>query len=487
MKRKFLILVLILVGFRVAAAALFPVAGDEAYYWEWSRRLAFGYVDHPPMVAWTIALFDWGARNALRLRAGFLLCGAIAAFAAWDFVRTATRSTARAMLAALAVTITPLGLLAFNLAAPDGPFLAMWMATLAFSLRAIRQQSLPWWAIAGLALGLTSLSRVFAVSLAAGVLWAIWRMPGSQRTNWLGAAVAAIVASIVVTPYVLWNASHNWAGIAFALAHRHHFVGLSPLRTIVTIVGALATGALFFVPMVARSLIAELRELSVEGRLLIGSALPLSAVVTILSLVEPVELYWFSGPMLSLLVLAFVVPQQWSAFKRRAVRAFVPAVALALVASILACAPVSAIVRLASLLPANVSTRSVLEIYSDRALAQALRERYGDSIIVTDEYGLSSMMDFYGGIAPNVIGYNSEGREALRWLAKPRVKEMVYLDHIDISQRPDMLRLLDLACGAVEPMPGILVREGTFPIHAFSLSRCVNFDSRSVAILNHTT
>ena len=27
---------------------------DEAYYWMWSRRLATGYFDHPPMVAWLI-------------------------------------------------------------------------------------------------------------------------------------------------------------------------------------------------------------------------------------------------------------------------------------------------------------------------------------------------------------------------------------------------------------------------------------------------
>ncbi len=486
-KRQYLILVLLVIGLRVAAATLFPVAGDEAYYWEWSRRLAFGYVDHPPMVAWTIALFDWGAHNALRLRAGFLLCGVIAALATWDFVRAATGSGMRAMLAALAVTSTPLALLAFNLAAPDGPFLAMWIATLAFALRALRQRSMQWWMLAGLALGLTALSRVFAVSLAVGILWAIWSARGSERTNWRGAAVAAIVALIVVTPYVLWNALHGWAGLEFAVSHRHHFVAFSPLRTIVTVVGALACGALFFVPMVARSFVTELRDVSVAGRLLIGSAAPLIAVVLILSSFEPVELYWFAGPMLSLLVLAFIVPEQWDVFRRRAVAALVPTLVLAIVASLLACAPAAAIVRLANLLPPNVSSRSALEIYSDRGLAQALRARYGDSVIVTDEYGLSSMMDFYGGIAPNVIGYNSEGREALRWLEKPHVKQMLYLDHIEVSERPDMLSLLKLACGSLEPMPGIVVREGRFPIHAFSLSRCVNFDSRSVAILNHAT
>ncbi len=486
LKRPYLILILAIVALRVAAASLFPVAGDEAYYWEWSRRLAFGYVDHPPMVAWTIALFDWGAHNALLLRAGFLICGVITALAAWDFVRIATGSAARAMVAALAVTITPLGLTAFNLAAPDGPFLAMWMATLAFAQRALGRQSWQWWMLAGLTLGLTALSRVFAVSLLAGMLWAIWGSRPHERSAWRGFALAAIVALVAVTPYLIWNALHGWAGIEFALAHRHHFVAFSPLRTIATVVGALAVGALFFVPMIARAVVKELRGVTLAGRLLIGSAAPLAIIVIALSLFEPVELYWFAGPMLSLLVLAFIVPEQsGEVFRRRVVWALAPALMLAFVASLLACIPSTAIVHIASLLPRNVSTYSALEIYSDRTLAEALRAQYRDSIIVTDEYGLSSMMDFYGGIAPNVIGYNSEGREALRWLARPQAKQMLYLDHIDVNARPDMLRLLKLACGAVEPMPGIVVRVDRFPIHTFSLSRCVNFDSRSVAILNH--
>ena len=40
---------LTLVRLLVAAAA--PLSPDEAYYWLWSRALAPGYLDHPPMVA----------------------------------------------------------------------------------------------------------------------------------------------------------------------------------------------------------------------------------------------------------------------------------------------------------------------------------------------------------------------------------------------------------------------------------------------------
>ena len=40
---------LTLVRFFVAATT--PLAPDEAYYWTWSKALAGGYLDHPPMVA----------------------------------------------------------------------------------------------------------------------------------------------------------------------------------------------------------------------------------------------------------------------------------------------------------------------------------------------------------------------------------------------------------------------------------------------------
>src|SRR5438477_11829765 len=40
--------------FRVGYAWFRPLLPDEAYYWDWSRRLAAGYFDHPPGIAWLI-------------------------------------------------------------------------------------------------------------------------------------------------------------------------------------------------------------------------------------------------------------------------------------------------------------------------------------------------------------------------------------------------------------------------------------------------
>jgi hypothetical protein len=39
---------------RLVLAAVIPLVPDETYYWEWSRRLAGGYFDHPYGIALSI-------------------------------------------------------------------------------------------------------------------------------------------------------------------------------------------------------------------------------------------------------------------------------------------------------------------------------------------------------------------------------------------------------------------------------------------------
>src|SRR5579871_6120296 len=60
--RNICVVVLALLVLRLLAAAWTPLTFDEAYYWIWSKHLAGGYYDHPPMVA-------------LVIRAGTLIAG----------------------------------------------------------------------------------------------------------------------------------------------------------------------------------------------------------------------------------------------------------------------------------------------------------------------------------------------------------------------------------------------------------------------------
>ena len=50
----------------LAYLKVFPLLPEEAYYWNYAARPDFGYLDHPPMVAWLIA----AGRGAVRPRRG---------------------------------------------------------------------------------------------------------------------------------------------------------------------------------------------------------------------------------------------------------------------------------------------------------------------------------------------------------------------------------------------------------------------------------
>jgi len=76
------------------AAAKVPLTGDEAYYWEWSKHLALGYADHPPMVAYLI-FPCMGTANPIWIRLAFLVCGVIATLAAAGTAKRITATSAR--------------------------------------------------------------------------------------------------------------------------------------------------------------------------------------------------------------------------------------------------------------------------------------------------------------------------------------------------------------------------------------------------------
>jgi hypothetical protein len=79
------------------------------------------------------------------------------------------------------------------------------------------------------------------------------------------------------------------------------------------------------------------------------------------------------------------------------------------------------------------------EIFTVPSLAIDVRNMMeaNDAVVVTDGYGLSSTLDFYGGVPPVVIGYNAQGQDATRWYdpdMQPR--RILFVDKEALSPRP---------------------------------------------------
>src|SRR4051812_31404222 len=114
---------------RLLVAGLTPLFPDETYYWVWSKHLAPGYFDHPPMIALLVRLgTSIAGDTALGVR---LACVLASVAGALIVVATARRlaGDAAATIAAIVFAVMPLAAAGLVLATPDGPLLATASAT----------------------------------------------------------------------------------------------------------------------------------------------------------------------------------------------------------------------------------------------------------------------------------------------------------------------------------------------------------------------
>ena len=211
-----LLALLALTGARLAVAALTPLSPDEAYYWVWSRALAPGYLDHPPMVALFVRLgvamlgpSALGVRLFAPLSA--LIGSLLLAAAARDLVpgrgaglRAAVLFNATLLMAAGAVTMTP-----------DTPLLLFWTATLWALARFVAGGKGGWWLLAGFFAGLALDSKYTGLLLFVGA--GAWLVAVPALRPWLARWQVwggAGLGFLLFAPALAWNAGHGFASFA---------------------------------------------------------------------------------------------------------------------------------------------------------------------------------------------------------------------------------------------------------------------------------
>jgi 4-amino-4-deoxy-L-arabinose transferase-like glycosyltransferase len=228
--RVALLVVLFAAIIRLVLAAIIAPVPDETYYWEWSRRLAGGYFDHPYGIALSVragtALFGLlGLQpNPLAIRLGPVLQGFVAALATVAIARRLAGPDS-ALRAAIVITVIPLAATGLVLATPDALLLAatgcaMYAVVRATESPARSRAALAWWIIAGLGAGAAMASKYTGVLVPVGVLAAILLRPSLRpRLAEPGPYIACIVAALILLPMLLWNAGHDWLSFTFQLRH----------------------------------------------------------------------------------------------------------------------------------------------------------------------------------------------------------------------------------------------------------------------------
>jgi len=221
--RKVALLLLIILLIRAGWHAFSPVgvAGDEAYYWDWSRRLSWGYFSKPPGIAWIHALAGWlSGQSAFGMK---LVASALSIVSVWFFYRAirAIAGDQAAAIAALAGVLIPGNLLLGSFLTTDSPLFFFWNLGFWMSCRIISERRAPVnaFVVLGLAIGAGALCKQMMLVqiplVFIGVLWLRrdvllrWELP-----------VATLGSLLFLIPTLVWNISNDWITVEHTA---HHF------------------------------------------------------------------------------------------------------------------------------------------------------------------------------------------------------------------------------------------------------------------------
>ena len=184
---------------------------DEFYYIACGRHLAWGYVDHGPMVALQARLAELLFGHSLAgLRAFAALGGSLrvilTGLLCWAF---GGRLSAQA-LAMAGVAVVPQYLGVDGVLAMNSWESFFWMSALLALLLIVKLADPRWWLLFGAAAGLGLLNKpsmaFFLVALLAGLLLTPQRRV--LKTPWALAGIALML--LLVAPYLHWQVVNQW-------------------------------------------------------------------------------------------------------------------------------------------------------------------------------------------------------------------------------------------------------------------------------------
>ncbi|HLB08053.1 MAG TPA: glycosyltransferase family 39 protein, partial [Gemmatimonadaceae bacterium] len=224
---RVLVLILVTLIGRLILALTIGLGVDESYQVTVSRPLSLSYFEHPPLAFWIPGVIGvlTGSMNGALMRLPFIL---LFAGTTWMMYRLTARlfGERAGAIAALILNVSPvLSLSTGSWVLPDGP-LMFWMLASALCLeRVLLPSSIArdeprtptlWWILAGACAGLAMLSKYHGVFLLAGT--GLFLLTNEHARRWLrhpGPYLGAVVAALVFSPVLLWNAQHQWVSFRF--------------------------------------------------------------------------------------------------------------------------------------------------------------------------------------------------------------------------------------------------------------------------------
>jgi dolichol-phosphate mannosyltransferase len=483
---------------RVFFVTSIPLLGAEAYYWEWSQNLDWGYFDHPPMLAFFIFLSTGLCGDSvLSVKLVPVVLGLLTAGVVYLLARDMFGKAVAAVVCCV-FQVVPFFAALCVLAVPDAPLAFFWMLTLLCVYRAACMEKPSYWYAAGVVLGLALLSKYHAFLLFPCV--ALFLVASRSLRFWFRRKepyCAVAIAFFVFAPNLVWNVTRGMRTFEFLLLERHDTIALHPGGLVafaggilVMLSPLLAVLAAWLVPQLFRR---GLSEADNRYLLLVCTSVPIVAFFAVLSPLISIGFHW-PGVAYPSLVLATVAllctpsrpgdPVLGGRFARASI---VVSLVFVLVAH--------GIPLLFGVLPPKIqfarksirldTIRLYTEMHGWPELAQRLLEARAimpdpdRTFVITRSYRMASQIRFYcssdimtrttGRRDPHQYRYWNNQRDVFGW-------DALFVDKKYSERKRDILQALFNDVGTLEKID---IRQGTDVIRTFYAVPCYGFKGQA--------
>jgi Dolichyl-phosphate-mannose-protein mannosyltransferase len=466
--------ILALVALRLVAAAWTPLTFDEAYYWTWSKHLAFGYYDHPPLVAVVIRLGTMIAGDTeLGVRLVSILLALPMSYAVYRTASILFGDMRMAANATILLNVTLMAAVGTLIVTPDAPLLVASSFVLFFLAKVLETGRGAWWLAAGAAVGAALLSKYTALFFGPAIL--IWLVCVPKLRHWLISPwpyLGGVVALGMFSPVILWNADHQWISFIKQIGRRARiadFRGAFVSELIPTQI-AFATPLVFILGAMGLCALLRLKPGALATRALINAMFwTIVAYFIWHSLHARVEANWFAPVYPAFAISAAVAANlvRWDMRRQRVVDfclRWASPVGILMFALLVVQANTGVLTgyrRDATLRSVGVGWRELA------SRIEEVRIRVGASCVLVPDYGTTSWLAFYMPEGTCVV----QPTQRFRWVNMPEpdpvllAGKLLFVDEVRPGGQPQLKESFE----RVEPVAELPRERGPLAFETYEL------------------
>lgn len=200
----------------IVQARLTPLDNDEAYYWMYSRYLAWGYFDHPPMIALMIKIGYLFFNNELGVRLITVLSQLVALSVIWVLTdKEKHREKENILFFFMLIVILPICNIFGFVATPDVPLILFSTIFLLFYKRFLEKDSWKNTFLMGISIAALMYSKYHS-----GLLIILIILSNLSLLKNIRFYVASFLALFLFFPHLLWQYLNGFPSFKYHLIDR---------------------------------------------------------------------------------------------------------------------------------------------------------------------------------------------------------------------------------------------------------------------------